>query len=154
MKRYAIALVMFLVSLYGTAQVTNNAISLERNGRVSLGVQQLSTAGTTLQFWLNPQHWIPGADIVAWSNSLNIQLGNPGELVIKSDDDSMTFTDANLSSGNWAHITLLLDSDIRMLVNNANEQGHTLSQPFTIPADAPLLLGGGFLGGIFCRDYR
>ena len=148
MKKYAIALVLFLVSLYGTAQVTNNAISFERNGRVSLGVQQQSTAGTTLQFWLNPQHWIPGADIVAWGNSLNIQLGNPGELVVKSGDDSMTFNDTNLSSGNWTHITLLLDSDIRLLVNNANEQRHTLSQPFTISADAPLLLGGGFLGRI------
>ena len=148
MKKYAIALVLFLVSLYGTAQVTNNAISFERNGRVSLGVQQQSTAGTTLQFWLNPQHWIPGADIVAWSNCLNIQLGNPGELVVKSGDNNMTFNDANLSSGNWTHITLLLDSDIRLLVNNANEQRHTLSQPFTISADAPLLLGGGFLGRI------
>ena len=148
MKKYAIALVLFLVSLYGTAQVTNNAISFERNGRVSLGVQQQSTAGTTLQFWLNPQHWIPGADIVAWGNSLNIQLGNPGELVVKSGDNNMTFNDANLSSGNWTHITLLLDSDIRLLVNNANEQRHTLSQPFTISADAPLLLGGGFFGRI------
>ena len=150
MKRYIIALILFFVSLYSTAQVTNNAISLERNGRVSLGTIQDCTAddGITLQLWMNPQHWIPGANIVTWGNSLNLQLGNPGVLVIKSGDDSMTFSDANLSSGNWAHITLLLDNNIRLLVNNANEQNGTLSQPFAIPTEAPLLLGGGFLGRI------
>ena len=150
MKRYTIALILLFMSLCCTAQVTNNAISLERNGRVSLGTLQDITAddGITLQLWLNPQHWIPGANIATWGNSLNIQLGNPGVLVIKSGDDSMTFSDANLSSGNWAHITLLLDNNIRLLVNNANEQNGTLSQPFAIPTEAPLLLGGGFLGRI------
>ena len=150
MKRYTIALILLFMSLCSTAQVTNNAISLERNGRVSLGTLQDITAddGITLQLWLNPQHWIPGANIATWGNSLNIQLGNPGVLVIKSGDDSMTFSDANLSSGNWAHITLLLDNNIRLLVNNANEQNGTLSQPFAIPTEAPLLLGGGFLGRI------
>ena len=60
MKRYAIAAVLFLVSLCSTAQVTNNALSLERNGRVSLGVlpNDIADSGTTLQLWMNPQHWI------------------------------------------------------------------------------------------------
>ena len=151
MKRYAIALLLLFVSLCGTAQVTNNAISLQRNGRVSLGIikSDATASGTTLQLWMNPQHWIPGANIAAWGNSLNIQLGATGELVIKSNDDTITFSDANLTTGNWAHMTLLLDGNtIRLLVNNANEQSGTLAQPFAIPADAPLLLGGGFLGRI------
>ncbi|MBQ5627828.1 MAG: hypothetical protein IIU97_06915, partial [Bacteroidaceae bacterium] len=151
MKRYAIALLLLFVSLCGTAQVTNNAISLQRNGRVSLGIikSDATASGTTLQLWMNPQHWIPGANIVTWGNSLNIQLGATGELVIKSNDDTITFSDANLTTGNWAHMTLLLDGNtISLLVNNANEQSGTLAQPFAIPADATLLLGGGFLGCI------
>ena len=150
MKKYAIALILLLVSLYSTAQVTNNAISLERNGRVSLGILQYeATAGTTLQLWVNPTHWIPGANIVAWGENLNIQLGTPGQLVISSNGESHTFADTNLSSGNWAHITLMLDNNhINLLINNANVQSATLSAPFTVPADSPLLLGGGLLGRI------
>ena len=150
MKRKAIALILFFVSLCGIAQVTNNAISLERNGCVSLGALQDSAVGTgtTLQLWFNPQHWIPGANILSWGNSLNIQLGNPGEVLVKSADESTVFADTSLSAGNWAHLTLLLDSNIRLLVNNSNEQSFALSQSFTIPAEAPLLLGGGFLGRI------
>ena len=151
MKKYAIALLMFLASLCSTAQVTNNAISFQRNGRVSLGVlpSDIADSGTTLQLWMNPQHWIPGANIVTWGESLNLQLGKPGELVVKSCDDTLSFTDSNLATGNWSHITLLLEGNsIALLVNNANLQNGTLSLPFAIPAEAPLLLGGGFLGRI------
>ena len=151
MKRYAIATAMFLASLCCTAQVTNNALSFERNGRISLGVlpQKITGTGTTLQLWMNPQHWIPGANIVTWGESLNIQLGKPGEVVVKSNADTFSFTDSNLATGNWAHLTLLLEGNsIRLLVNNANEQNATLLEPFTIPTEEPLLLGGGFLGRI------
>ena len=151
MKRYAIALVMLIASLCTTAQVTNNAISFQRNGRVSLGVieNDATASGTTLQLWMNPQHWIPGANILTWGESLNIQLGAPGKLVIKSCDETLSFTDSNLATGNWSHITLLLNgNNIALLVNNANEQNGTLQASFTIPAEEPLLLGGGFLGRI------
>ena len=148
MKKYTIAFIISLISLCSTAQVTNNAISLERNGRVSLGTVT-TTSSTTLQLWMNPQHWIPEANIVTWGNSLNIQLGTPGELVIKSNDDTLSFTDVNLTTGNWAHITLLLeDNSLSLLINNANQQNGTLSAAFTAPATEPLLLGGGFLGRI------
>ena len=151
MKKYAIALLMLLASLCSTAQVTNNALSLERNGRVSLGVlpNDIADSGTTLQLWMNPQHWIPGANIVTWGESLNLQLGKPGELVVKSCDDTLSFTSSNLATGNWSHITLLFEGNgVGLLVNNANQQNGTLSLPFAIPAEAPLLLGGGFLGRI------
>ena len=151
MKKYSIAFILFLISLCSTAQVTNNAISLQRNGRVSLGMieNDAAASGTTLQLWMNPQHWIPGANIVTWGNSLNIQLGATGELVIKSNEETLSFSDTNLTTGNWAHITLLLNGNtISLLVNNANGQSGTLAQPFAIPTDAPLLLGGGFLGRI------
>ena len=97
---------------------------------------------------MNPQHWIPGANVITWGNSLNIQLGNPGQLVVRSAGESITFTDTNLASGNWAHLTLLLHNSIGLLVNNANEQSHQLQTAFTIPTEEPLLLGGGFLGRI------
>ena len=151
MKRYAIAAVLFLVSLCSTAQVTNRALYLERNGRVSMGILPDGTAseGMTLQLWMNPEHWIPGANIVTWGENLNIQLGTPGQLKIKCADEGMTFSDSNLATGNWSHLTLLLEENcIRLLVNNANEQSHTLSTPFTTIAQDPLLLGGGFLGRI------
>ena len=151
MKRYAIAIVLFLASLCSTAQVTNNALSLERNARVSLGTlpNDITNTGTTLQLWMNPQHWIPGANIVTWGESLNIQLGTPGQIIIKCGDKTMTFTDSNLATGNWSHLTLLLKGNsIGLLVNNANEQNGMLSTPFTTPTQEPLLLGGGFLGRI------
>ena len=148
MKKYTIAFIISLISLCSTAQVTNNAISFERNGRVSLGTVT-TTSSTTLQLWMNPLHWIPEANIVTWGNSLNIQLGTPGELVIKSNDDTLSFTDVNLTTGNWAHITLLLEGNsLSLLINNANQQNGTLSAAFTAPATEPLLLGGGFLGRI------
>ena len=93
MKKYTIAFIIALISLCSTAQVTNNAISLERNGRVSLGTVT-TTSSTTLQLWMNPQHWIPEANIVTWGNSLNIQLRTPGELVVKSSDDTLSPIDA------------------------------------------------------------
>ena len=142
---------MLLASLCSTAQVTNNAISFQRNGRVSLGVlpSDIADSGTTLQLWMNPQHWIPGANIVTWGESLNIQLGTPGQITIKCGDETMTFTDSNLATGNWSHLTLLMEGNsIRLFVNNANEQSGTLPTPFTVPTREPLLLGGGFLGRI------
>ena len=142
---------LFFASLCSTAQVTNNALSLERNGRVSLGVlpYDITDTGTTLQLWMNPQHWIPGANIVTWGESLNIQLGTPGQITIKCGDETMTFIDSNLATGNWSHLTLLMEGNcIRLLVNNANEQSGTLPTPFTVPTREPLLLGGGFLGRI------
>ena len=151
MRKYTLAFILSLISLCGMAQVTNRAISLERNGRVSLGIieNDATTAGTTLQLWMNPQHWIPGANIATWGESLNIQLGAPGNLIIKSNDDTLSFTDANLTTGNWAHITLLLDGNsIGLLINNANLQSGTLSAAFTTPTADPLLLGGGFFGRI------
>ena len=151
MKRYTIAITLFIISLCSTAQVTNRALSFERNGRVSLGTPQngITNTGITLQLWMNPQHWIPGANVVTWGNSLNIQLDNPGQLVVKSCEESFTFTDSNLSSGNWTHLTLHLEkNNIRLLVNNTNEKNGTLTVPFTVPVEEPLLLGGGFLGRI------
>ncbi len=46
---------MLLASLCSTAQVTNNAISFQRNGRVSLGVlpNDIADSGTTLQLWMS-----------------------------------------------------------------------------------------------------
>ncbi|MBR5860181.1 MAG: hypothetical protein IKY71_02415 [Bacteroidaceae bacterium] len=149
MKKHAIALILILMSIYSSAQVTNNAIDFERNGRISLGVIRncTTTSGTTLQLWFNPQHWIPGANIATWGQSLSIQLGAPGKLVVKSNNEEFTFSDTNISAGNWTHITLLLDgSNISLITNNANEQTHTLAIPFTVPEEEPLLLGGGFLG--------
>ena len=151
MKRYAITAVVFLASLCCSAQVTNKAMNFEQNGRVSLGTLPDATLneGVTLQFWMNPQHWIPGANVVTWGESLNIQLGTLGQVKVKCSNETISFTDSNLSSGNWAHITLLLEAgNIRLLVNNANEQSSTLPAPFTAPATEPLLLGGGFLGRI------
>ena len=151
MKRYAIATLLFLISLFSTAQVTNNALSFERNGRVSLGVlpNDIADTGTTLQLWMNPQHWIPGANIVTWGENLNIQLGTPGQITINCGDETISFTDGNLATGNWSHLTLLMEGNsIRLLVNNANEQSGTLTTPFTVPSREPLLLGGGFLGRI------
>lgn len=151
MKRYSIAFVLLLTSLCITAQVTNNAIDFDRNGRLSLGVidNNTATSGTTLQLWMSPYHWIPGANIASWGSDLNMQLGTLGEIVIKSNGDTLSFTDANLTTGNWAHITLLLNGkDISLLVNNTNEQSSTLAKAFTPPTTEPLILGGGFLGRI------
>ena len=166
MKRITTVFILFLAVLCCKAQVTNNAISFERNGRVSLGILQNSDTdkGVTLQLWMNPLHWIPGANILTWGNELNIQLGTAGQIVIERADEHITINDTNLSSGNWAHLTLLLDNkNISVLVNNANEQSGTFSTPFTIPSEEPLLLGGGFLGridevrvwnGILVADYN
>ena len=55
------------------AQVTNQALAFEENGRVSLGSLPDGTAtGVTLQFWMNPQEWIPGANVLAWGESLGV----------------------------------------------------------------------------------
>ena len=151
MKRYSIAFALLVTSLCITAQVTNNAIDFDRNGRLSLGVidNNTATSGTTLQLWMSPYHWIPGANIASWGSDLNMQLGTLGEIVIKSNGDTLSFTDANLTTGNWAHITLLLNGkDISLLVNNTNEQSSTLAKAFTPPTTEPLILGGGFLGRI------
>ena len=139
MKRLLYAMILCLASLPGTAQVTNMALSFEGNGRVSLGIMPAAastSSGTTLQFWLCPQHWIPGSNIISWGSGLNIRLGSPGQLAIQTADSSFAFSDANLSTGNWAHITLMLDdTTATMLVNNANEQTATLSSPFSIPTE-------------------
>ena len=151
MKRFSIAFLLFVMSLYGVAQVTNSAVNFDGNGRLSLGIIQSDriNSNLTLQLWVNPQSWIPGANLLSWGDNLNLQLGSLGQLVIKSFDDSFTFTDANLSSGSWVHITLYLEeSAIRLLVNNANEQRGTLSAPFAAPSSEALLLGGGLLGRI------
>ena len=150
MKKFIFALIGLFLSLGSPAQVKNNAIVFERNGRLSLGVidGMDSAQGATLQFWMNPKHWIPGANVVDWGETLNVALGMPGEIVVTSGTGSVLFCDANLAAGNWSHITLLLgNGNVALLVNNANEQSAELDVPFEV-ADEPLLLGGGFLGRI------
>ena len=121
MKKHAIALILILMSTYSSAQVTNNAIDFERNGRISLGVIRncTTTSGTTLQLWFNPQHWIPGANIATWGQSLSIQLGTPGKLVVKNNNEEFTFSDTNISAGTWTHITLLLDGSNSLIALGA-----------------------------------
>lgn len=86
MKKFIFALIGLFLSLGSPAQVKNNAIGFERNGRLSLGVidGMDSAQGATLQFWMNPKHWIPGANVVDWGETLNVALGMPGEIVVTS----------------------------------------------------------------------
>jgi hypothetical protein len=105
MKKLFIAISMLLLSLHGISQVTNNAISFERNGRLSLGaLQDINiNSGITIQLWINPKAWIPGANIMKWGESFTIQLGTPGKLLAKTGGDNLVFTDSSLQSGNWSH---------------------------------------------------
>ena len=71
----------FFASLCSTAQVSNNALSLERNGRVSLGVlpYDITDTGTTLQLWMNPQHWIPGAIASTNEEKITVTVDKEGK---------------------------------------------------------------------------
>lgn len=150
MKKFSTTLLLSLMSLFCMAQVTNQAIALEHNGRVSLGVlSDGTTEGVTLQFWMNPQEWVAGAYVLTWGDDLDVQLGRAGELVVTCDGESVAFASAGLKAGAWAHITLYLDGEeVRLLVNNAGEQSALLAAPFVVTADEALLLGGGFVGRI------
>ena len=151
MKKLFIAIFMLLLSLHGISQVTNNAISFERNGRLSLGsLQDINiNSGITIQLWINPKAWIPGASIMKWGESFTIQLGAPGKLIAKTGDNNLVFTDNSLQSGNWSHLTFLIDAtELKLLVNNANEQNMELPAQFTIVPTEPIILGGDFMGRI------
>lgn len=166
MKKFSTTLLLSLISLFCMAQVTNQAIEFENNGRVSLGMlpDDGAAEGTTLQFWMYARHWVPGAHVLTWGNDFDVQLGLVHELVITYGSTSVTFADVNLTSVTWAHVTLYLDGkEVRLLVNNAGEQSAALPTPFAAPADEPLLLGGGFIGridevrvwnGILTADYN
>ena len=151
MKKLYVALLCLFLSAGVVAQVTNNALAFERNGRLSLGTfgETDASSGVTLQLWMNPGQWIPGANVVEWGDCLRVRLAAFGELSVEVGPDEYLFKDAALLSGNWVHLTLLLDgTDLGVLVNNANEQNASLSAPFAVSGGEPLLLGGGFLGRI------
>ena len=166
MKRQITLLLLLLTSLFGVAQVTNQAIEFAGNGRVSLGVlpDDGSADGTTVQFWMCPREWSAGAHLLTWGNDLDVLLGRAGELVITCGDKSVAFANAGLKVGVWAHITLSIDGEeVSLLVNNTAEQITALAAPFVVPTDEPLLLGGGFIGridevrvwnGILSVDYN
>lgn len=149
MRKFIVSMLFLLLVLPVAAQVANNAISLERNGRLSLGTIPECGDTVTLQWWMNPQHWIPGAEIITWGENFAVKLASPSELKVQVNGETFSFKSNSLMPGNWFHMTLQLSGNsMKMWANNADEQETTLAAAFTAEKWEPLIMGGGFLGCI------
>lgn len=151
MKKFWTLFLLLMLGLPLGAQVANQAISFKRNGRVSLGViaEVEGAQAVTMQWWMNPQQWIAGANVVAWGDGMNVQLGSLGALNVQVGAEQFAFQHSSLVPSNWSHVTLTVEqSELTVYVNNEMAGQQQLAQALSAESVEPLLLGGGFVGRI------
>lgn len=152
MYRYFSALWVFLLCAASLqAQVDNYALKLSADGHVSFGaIPELNKQdGYTIQFWMAPSAWKPGAILCKRGDSFSVQLGAKGELLFTVGAKSVSVASPELEVNKWAHLTLIHDKQqLSVRVNNepvATAASGSLAIP---PSKEPLVIGGGYTGRI------
>lgn len=129
------------------AQVTNRAILLEPSGSVDCGqVPALDGLSSyTVQFWINPTQWTPGATVLSCGDNFSVELGSVGEIVFTVGTQSVTAKSADLKAGEWNGVMFnCLHKKATAYVNNQEAGSGTLD---AVPdTKASLVLGNGLNG--------
>lgn len=152
--KHFFALLIVLISTSIHAQVDNYSLSLTGNGYVNAGrIDELNQADIyTLQCWIFPTSWTPGAAIISrgtGDQELSLRLGaNTGKLLFTIGNQSIQLTAAAVSTSQWSHISIIVDKgNITARVNSISILNSTAS--LTLPAsNEPFIIGDQFNGRI------
>lgn len=125
----------------------NRALSFTPQGQLDCGAMPTldNLDSYSVQFWINPAEWTPGAGILSRGDDFRITLGEPGTLVISTKDKSINVPSPDFKDGEWTQVTLICEEgNALVLVNSAEAASGELSS--LSETLAPLTLGGGFNG--------
>lgn len=152
MRKLRIAFLLFalFLGLSSHAQVDNYCLRFSSDeGIVNLGrlTGLKSTQNYTLQMWICPSQWTPGASLLRCGR-FSIKLGNSHSLLI-NDGDEHLFVNSNLLDTNlWTHLTLRVGTSETKAYINGSLVG-TLPTHLVLPSDNySLWLGGEYRGRI------
>ncbi|WP_430809636.1 MULTISPECIES: LamG-like jellyroll fold domain-containing protein [unclassified Carboxylicivirga] len=127
------------------AQVDNYALSMPTGSGVTLNeLTALSNSDSyTLQFWMNPGVWSPGATILSTgTQALRTELGTENKLLFKVGERTLTISSPALMAGKWCHLSLVYaKGQASVYVNGIVQTTETIN------LDLPVSLGSLSLGG-------
>lgn len=144
-----LALALEACSLGASAVPVNYALSLTPQGHVECGrVEALEgLTSYTIQLWLNPSQWTPGAQVLSIGSQSTLKLGQTGSLDFNVGATSLTIASADLAAGKWAQITIVCDKGNAIAMVNGTEAGKaTLGSIEAQNSD--MVIGNGFDGRI------
>ncbi len=152
--KHILSLLLIFFSIGAAAQVDNYSLSLNGNGYVNAGlVTELNQAGSyTLQCWIHPDSWTPGAAIFSRGTAneeLSLRLGDSTcNMLFTCGSQSVPFSDAAIAPGQWAQLSILYNQgNVSILVNSTPV--HTATVNLTAPATTgPFIIGEHFTGRI------
>lgn len=149
MKKHYALMALAIAATAGSinAQVVNRAVSFTPEGTVDCGAMPLldNLKSYSLQFWLMPDKWTPGAYLLSRGDSFTVKLGEPGNIEFKVGDSSATATSSDLKASDWNQVTLICeDGNATMMVNGEEVSTGALGE---IPVSTDeFMLGGGYTG--------
>lgn len=152
MKRLFFSFLTFIsVSIGLYAQVDNYALKLTAQGIVNFQTMpELNNLSTfTVQFWLNPSQWTPGATVYSRGENFSAKLGDPGSIIFTVGSQTVTASSTNLTSGKWSQVSFFCNNGApQVYINNSLVYDNlTTLSPIPLSGD-DFTIGGGFTGRI------
>ncbi|MCH5234547.1 MAG: hypothetical protein J1E16_04575 [Muribaculaceae bacterium] len=133
------------------AQVINRALEFGPSGYVDCGYlpDMEGKDSYSIQFWMNPSKWTPGANIVSFGNSFSVKLGEPQEIIISSGEKSLKVSTPSLRPNEWNQVTLICDNgNAEVLIDGSKVAEGKLSRIDTASNHTSFIIGGDFDGMI------
>lgn len=151
-----------------SAQVDNYSLKLDPTGYADAGlINEINGLESyTIQLWINPLIWTPGAAIFSrgYNDSrFDLCLGNQsGELLLRAGTKYISVASSGLATGKWAQITIIYQqNNIKAYVNNVLVLNTTVQLPIPVSYEK-FILGNSFSGridefrlwsGVISTDY-
>lgn len=133
------------------AQISNRALQFSSSGYVDCGYMPSleGLSSYSIQFWVNPSEWLSGGNLVSYSDDFNVKLGQPGEIIISSGENSIEVKSEELKPEIWSQVTIInKDGNAEILINGEKVSEGNLSSIHTSGSDASFKIGGNFRGMI------
>lgn len=149
MKKKIALLTLVIISSLGftNAQVINRALSFTPEGTVDCGAMPLlnNLKSYSIQFWLSPDIWTPGATLMSRGDNFTVKLGEQGNIDFKIGETAVTATSSDLKSSEWNQVTLICEEgNVKILINGEESSDGNLG---VIPSsNDEFKIGGGYTG--------
>ncbi|MDD4199104.1 MAG: glycosyl hydrolase family 18 protein [Paludibacter sp.] len=167
-KVFFILTLVLTANQWIVAQVDNYSLKLTASGFIEAGcVNEINSLESyTIQAWINPSIWTPGAAIFTRGNNdsrFDLCLGNQsGEIVLHAGTQFASVSSSGLAAGKWAQITIIYhQNNIKAYVNNILVLNTTAQLSIPISYEK-FVLGSNFSGridefrvwsGVLSSDY-
>ena len=156
MNRLFCFFISLLFCLTSFAQVKNYAVAFDGNSDIKFNcISELNNLSKyTVQFWMYPSEWTPGASIFkrgAGADIFEACLGPAeGTIVFHIGNQNIQLQSDHFSVSAWSQLTFMVDgSNITSYVNGEEINSPTVSSSLTIPdSDSEFRIGEAFKGKI------